>query len=322
MTDRIRTIFTLIFIQTVIIVKGQYGLFELTIKLTDKKENKIINDSILSSLVNDSLLASHDKSASIAFETSNFYVPMDPVEKQKRIKENNLSKRELIGLKVAIEWDTQKNEAIILGYAPIYSLTPKSPFFFSGNFNRIFNEQHYKIIKTTVQSALLHVVNNSTVKSKEVKSTIRQINIADFDCIYHVELNYLPQRLLTQWKSGNLVLYEDYQLTLPIDYSQDLLTFAKDIKTFCVYEQWTDTTILNKDFGPNPLPFDTDYLKRKTVAIGLILPNKKIAWLNYEAYKFMLTKSKDTSDHYKFTIYDLYFQSSFCRQMKMDMIIK
>ncbi len=313
MTDRLRTIFTLISILTFVISKGQYGLFELTVKLADKNANKIINDSILSSL---------DKNSSIAFETSNFYIPMDPVEKQNRIKENNLSKKELTGLKVAIEWDTQKNEAIILGYAPIYSRIPKSPFFFAGNFNRIFNEQHYKSIKTSVQNALLQIVNNSSVKSKEGKSTIRQIEIADFDCIYHVELNYLPQRLLTQWKSGNLLLYEDNQLTLPIGYSQDLLAFEKDIRTFCVYEQWTDTTILNKGFGPNPLPFDTDYLKRKTVAIGLMLPNKKIAWLNYDAYKFMLTKSKDTSDNYKFTIYDLYFQSSFCRQLKMDMIIK
>lgn len=311
MIDKLKIIFTSIFILTVTLLRGQYGEFELRLNLPDKEASKIINDSILSSL---------KRNSSIAFETSNFYVPMDPADKQNRIQGNNLFKKDLVGLKVAIEWDAQKNEAIILGYAPMYSFTPIPPFFLAGNFKKIFSEQHYMSIKTGVQNALLREINNSNVKPKEDKSTIRQINTADFNCIYHIEFSYLPQYLLAQWKSGVLILFEDHQLTVPIDHSQDLLDFAEEIKTLCLYEQWSDTTIVNEGFGPNPLPFDTDYIKRKSVALGLMLPTGKVVWVDYKAFKSIFTQSKHSADNYKFTIYDLYFQSSFWKQLKMVLI--
>lgn len=209
-----------------------------------------------------------------------------------------------------------------MGYAPTYSLATKPFFYIAGNFNQIFNEKCYKAIKSSIYNSLLKTVNNFIIKPTNNESTLRQVNIKDFDCIYHVEFKYLPELLFRQFLNGNLILYEDYQLLNVITHSKDFIPNPKDIKSLVLCEQWTDTTISNKDLHPNPLPFNTDYIIKKITSLGLTLPNKKTVWLDYEAYKAILTKSALASDNYKFTIYDLYFQSSFCRQMKMDMIVK
>lgn len=293
-------------------VRGQYGQFEINIKLADKADHKIINDSLLSSV---------EKGTSITFDTLNFYVPMDPVEKLKRIKDLDLRKKQLTGLNIGISWDTQRNQAAVLGYAPTYLSMKNYPFYFAGSFNKVFNEKHHDLIKQNIKQSLLLSANTFSLKPTD-STTFRKIAINQFDCIYHAQFSYLPKLLFAMFGRGELIFYDEPDLFNWTPRTEDSPSQFENSKTIVLCELWSDTTVKSEGFGPNPLPFDTYYLKNKIKSIGLVLSNGKTVWANYDSFKKMLLNSEHETSPSKVALYELYFQSDFCRHLKMDMYIK
>ncbi len=303
---------TIILVLLLTTVRGQYGQFEITVKPADKADSKIINDSLLSSV---------EKGTSIAFDTLNFYVPMDPTEKLKRIKDPDLRKKQLSGLNIGISWDTQRNQAAVLGYSHTYLSLKYYPFYFAGSFNKIFKEKNLDLIQQTIKRSLLQAANTFTLKTTDT-TTFRAIAINQFDCIYHAQLSYLPKLLFAMFGRGELIFYDEPELWNWTERTEDSPSKFENSKTIVLCELWSDTTIKSEGFGPNPLPFDTYYLKKKIKSIGLVLSNGKTVWANYDFFKNILLYSKHETSPGKVALYELYFQSDFCRHLKMDLYIK
>jgi len=312
MTDTRKIFSTIILMLLLTSIRGQYGQFEIKIKLTDKTDCNIINDSLLSSV---------EKGTSITFDTLNFYVPMDPSEKLKRIKDHDLRKKQLTGFNIGISWDTQKNQAAVLGYAPTYSTRATYPFYFSGSFNKVFKKNHDDLIRQSIKRSLFQSANNFSLQSTD-STTFRKIPINQFDCIYHAQFSYLPKLLFAMFGRGELIFYDESDLFTWTSRTEDSPSQFENAKTVVLCELWSDTTIVSEGFGPNPLPFDTYYLKKKIKSIGLVLSNGKTVWANYDSFKKILLNSKYETSPGKVALYELYFQSDFCRHLKMDMYIK
>lgn len=303
---------TILFIFLLLKVRGQYGQFEITIMLNDKADHKIINDSLLSSI---------EKGYSVTFDTLDFYVPMEQSERIARIKTHNLHKKQLTGFNVAFIWDPRKNEAVMTGYAPLYAAMKTYPFYVSGSFNHIFNKHHDELIRQKVKRALYKAASTSGLSPTD-STNFREIPFKQFECIYHMPFDHLPSLLFSAFANYQLLFYDDPEMLGDTQRTEDSQEQFKNAKAIVLQEQWSDTLIVHQMPQSNPLPFDTYYLRKKIKAIGLVLPNGQMVWADYDRFKKALLYNAGEAGTARLAVYELYFQSDFCRQLKMDMYIK
>lgn len=316
-----------LFLNTILIllvcgkINAQFGLTEFDVEIEGNELKETLKDSIISFLSNENSLIMSDKY---------FYIPYTKKEKQELISSLELKKRNLKLLKVLIQWDAQKNEAIIMGYAPIYeNLTDTALFYITGNFQKIFSSNIYFSIKEKVKESFFSQINQTDIIANTSNLTFRKIHLDDYECVYHINLSDLPQSFLSKWTRGSVTLYNDPLLRSAIAYSETEKNYnltkenykSINIRKIILAEQWTDTTVFHNENEKqaNPLPIDMDYLKKEIKSIGLILPHNQIIWMSYiDCMKYY----SNSIEEYKYKIYDLFFESSFCRGIKTEVFIK
>src|SRR6218665_2000140 len=105
-------------------LKAQMGVFEVSLDLVES-EARVLRDTILSALKTGNCLA---------FEGRDFSVPLSNADAKKRTDEKKLGAKKMTGLRVIMNWDIQRSEITVMGYAPLFLKMDAPPFYVAGSF--------------------------------------------------------------------------------------------------------------------------------------------------------------------------------------------